>query len=178
MGLAVGVGAPQAARARDRIGRSAVAKMARRRLECGSLRMCVRSFRQELIEPQRHQEHKEHRGSEGLSVRHRPVDKSAGYVSKARLRGLGWRCIIDARCEEWLDKESWMKEILSAGWVRILLAVVVLAGSIVTFNFGLNEGLKPADYATKIGALDHYCDFCLFPEPPEPPGPFPVNKSA
>jgi hypothetical protein len=39
-----------------------------------------------------------------------------------------------------------MKERLSVGWVRIFLAVIVLAGSIVTFNFGLVEGQDTADF--------------------------------
>jgi hypothetical protein len=39
-----------------------------------------------------------------------------------------------------------MKRGLPVGMVRVLCALVVLVGSIVTFNFGLNEGLNPADY--------------------------------
>jgi hypothetical protein len=38
-----------------------------------------------------------------------------------------------------------MKERLLVGAMRILLAVVVLAGSIVTFNFGLNERFNPTN---------------------------------
>jgi len=39
-----------------------------------------------------------------------------------------------------------MKERLLAGGVRVLLAAVVLAGSVVTFNFGLIEGRDTADF--------------------------------
>src|SRR5262245_52174719 len=39
-----------------------------------------------------------------------------------------------------------MKERLPMGGMRILLAVVLLVGSIVTFNFGLNEGRDTADF--------------------------------
>src|SRR3954469_19975172 len=40
-----------------------------------------------------------------------------------------------------------MRERLPVIVGRIVLSVVVLAGSIVTFNFGLNEGLNPSEYA-------------------------------
>jgi hypothetical protein len=54
--------------------------------------------------------------------------------------------------------EGGMKRRFPVGMVRVLFALVVLAGSIVTFNFGLNEGLNPADYLRRQGDC---CDYLL-----------------
>lgn len=95
-----------------------------------------------------HREHQEHEGIYGFEDRVRNKGGMYNQVTKAQS-----------------DREGEMKSRLLAGWVRVLLAAVVLAVAIGTFNFGLSEGLFPTQY---LWLQSRWCEFadCRIPTQP------------